>query len=322
MWALAVVVTVAITGEAGVVGDGARIATQPLWFLAAYVPLAVAGGFLGRVASRHGVGMVAGCLVTLAALDLARFAFDAPRWIGWPGFFLAWGAAWVAGAWWRARYESGGFDEQRVGLLLAVGAGIACVGLVHFGGYAPALIDAVPHARSNTTPPTLYTAVAGLTQVGLVMILAPWLDRVGLRWPRLWARAGEVAVGVYIWHLTALALCAAVIAAGLPTPDRLTALWWVTRPVWWLAVLGVTVGLVVLTASVRTRLSRGSVPTGAPTTGAILGAVVLAVAAGALIGLRGPRTATLAISCAVLFIASWLMLRPWRAQLVVRSGEG
>ena len=51
VWTLGVAIAVVITGEAGVVGDGARIATQPLWFVAAIgVPLALFL-MLGRSAS-------------------------------------------------------------------------------------------------------------------------------------------------------------------------------------------------------------------------------------------------------------------------------
>ena len=57
-------------------------------------------------------------------LDLvARFALDAPQWMAWPGFYLAWGTPWVAGAWWRARYPEGHFHERRTGALLLLGAG-------------------------------------------------------------------------------------------------------------------------------------------------------------------------------------------------------
>jgi hypothetical protein len=76
-----------MTGAAGIVGDGARIATQPLWFLAAYVPFAAAGLRLAKLASRHVVASVGTCLAVLALLDVARFRFDAPTWVGWPGFF-------------------------------------------------------------------------------------------------------------------------------------------------------------------------------------------------------------------------------------------
>lgn len=99
-WSIAVFVAVVTTGEPGIVADGARLATQPLWFVAAYVPFAAAGARLARLGDRHPGGALAVALVVLAAIDVARFALGAPDWIGWSAFYLAWGTPWVAGAWW------------------------------------------------------------------------------------------------------------------------------------------------------------------------------------------------------------------------------
>jgi hypothetical protein len=256
----------------------------------------------------------------LAALDIARFGLGAPAWLGWPAFFVAWGVPWLAGGWWRARATQG-FRERRTGLALALTAGAAAVALVHLAGYSPALIDAVDGARSNTTPPTLYTAVVGLAQVGILLLCAGWLDAAGHRWRRWWDRAGEAAVGVYLWHLTALALCAGVVALGVPVPERLTGTWWLTRPLWWAAVIAVSLGLVAVTAAVRSRLRRRDVAPVSPGVGAAIAGVVLTGAGAALVGLRGPRTAPLALACSASFLAAWLAFGGGRrrAQRPVRS---
>jgi hypothetical protein len=314
-WSVAVVVTVLITGDSGIVGDGARLATQPLWFLAAYVPFAAGGRGLARLAGKHPVLSIGGCLAALAVLDLARFGLDAPSWIGWIGFGLAWVVPWLAGGWWRHRVEHGGLDERRVGATLAVVFTAVCVVLVHAFGYSAALIDVVPGARSNTTPPTLYTAVVALAQVGVLLFAARWLDRVGRRWRRLWDRAGEAAIGVYAWHLTALALCAAAIAIGVPSPVRFTLAWWLSRPLWWAAVLAVAFGLVLATDRVRNRFERAGPGPGHERGGArqLLGVITL-TAAGAAVGLEGPREAPTAVAWSALFALSWWLLsEPRRA---------
>ena len=318
-WAALVIAAVAITGEAGVVGDGARIATQPLWFVAAYAPMAAAGHRLAALAVRCPGLVLGACLAVLAALDLLRFGLGWPSWIGWPGFYLAWGVPWLAGSWWRVRASRGVFDERRTGIAMLVGAGGAAVALVHLGGYAPSLIDVVPGARSNTTPPTLYTAIAGLAQVGFLLIAAATLDRLGARWRSLWDRAGEVAVGVYLWHLTGLALCGAVVAAGLPVPSRLTGAWWATRPLWFAGVLAITLGLVGATAAGRGALHRRSKYEQAERLGstqAVLG-VVVAAGAAAAVGLEGPRSVTRALAWTGMFVVSWLLLRA-RVQVPTR----
>ncbi len=312
VWSLAVTVAVTVNGSAGIVGAGARIATQPLWFLAAYVPFAAGGARLAKLASRHFVMTIASCLALLVAFDTARFGFGAAEWIGWPGFFLAWGTPWIAGAWWRDRRESGSFDERRVGVVMAIVATAGCVLLVAFAGYHPALIDAVDNARSNTNPPTLYTAVDALAQVGLLLVAAGALDRAGRRWKAFWTRAGDAAVGVYVWHLSALALCAAVIAAGLPVPRRLTIAWWSTRPLWWAAVLAVAAILVALTAAARAKLARRGAATAKISGRRAVAGIAVAAGAGAYVGLRGPASEARALACSTLFVAAWFLLRPGR----------
>jgi hypothetical protein len=112
-------------------------------------------------------------------------------------FFLAWGVPWLAGGWWRDR-SARGFHEQRTGLVLAVAATGAAAVLVHAADYAPRRSTPSTGRRSNTTPPTRGTAVVALAQVGVLLLGARWLDAAGRRWRRLWDRAGEAAVGVYL----------------------------------------------------------------------------------------------------------------------------
>jgi len=295
-----------LAGGGGVVADGARIATQPLWFLAAYVPLVAGAPFIARFARRPVVSISA-CLSILLVLDLARFSLGAPNWVGWPGFAAAWTVPWIIGTSWRARTENGGINEHRVGLALLLVAGLGAHLLVRFGGYSPALIDAIPGARSNTTPPTIYTAVAGMSQVGLLMVVAGVLDQVGRRWRRLLSRAGEVAVGVYVLHLSALALCAAVIALGCPVPSRLSAGWWISRPLWYAAVLAMTALLVWIAAVVRSSLVRRFPPRiDRPTPLADLWfGAALATIGGAVVGLKGPRNPVTAAVCVLAFVGSW-----------------
>jgi hypothetical protein len=285
------------------------VATQPLWFLAVYVPFAALGSRIAAVAQRPLLA-AGGCFAVLMVLDVARFGFGAPEALGWPGFFLAWGVAWLVGAWWRLRWEAGWPREQRTGALLALIGSVAASGLVLFAGYDPALIDAVEGQRSNTTPPGLFTAVAAVVQVGLLMMMASGLDRLAARWRRLFDRAGDVSVAVYVWHLTALALCAAVIAAGLWAPVRFSIGWWLTRPLWFAAVLGVTALLAALTGRGRDRQHRETVPLGSPPTTRIALGLVSTTVGAAIVGLLGPRTLPSAVLAASTFVTGWWCLRP------------
>lgn len=308
LWWAAATVEWLVLGERGVVNDGARLATQPFWFLAAYVPFAVGGALMARLAERP-LLVVGGCLAVLAVLDGLRFALGAPEFLGWLGFLLAWGVPWLLGAAWRHWSEGGAVDgrrERRVGLLLAVLASFVAVGLVVFAGYHPSLIDAVEGKRSNTTPPTLFTAVAGTVQVGILMMVAVPLDRLAARWRRHLDRAGEASVAVYSWHLTALVLCAAPLAAGAWAPRRFGAGWWLTRPLWFAAVLGVTLLFVLATDRVRRRLPRRDHRT--PGTARVAAGVSAAAVGAAGVGLWGPRTPVAAIVTLAGLGTGWWLL--------------
>ncbi len=312
LWYLPAVVELALEGDRGVLGDGARLATQPVWFLAAYVPFAAGGGWLARCARRPGWSIGA-CVALLALADAARFAFDAGDLVGWVGFLPAWAVPWLLGAWWRQavgrRSDVRRFELGR-GAVLAGGALLLGAALVRWAGYSPTLVDAVPGDRSNTTPPTSFTAVAAVGQVGLLMIAAGVLDRWGARWRTLVDRAAAVSVPVYLWHLTALALCSGAVTAGLPVPERLTVGWWLTRPFWWAAVLAVTGLLVVLTARGHAMLERHRrhVPSSSGT-GTMRIGVIVAAAGAAMVGLRGPASVALAAAALAALIAGWRMLR-------------
>lgn len=320
LWSATVILTTLIAGEPGVVADGARIATQPVWFLAAYVPFAASGRRLSTLVGRSPILAIGSCVAVLGVLDVARFGLGAPEWIGWPGFFLAWGVPWLAGAWWRDR-NTRGRTERWAGLVLAGAGATTAVMLVHLAGYSPSLIHVVDDARSNTTPPTLFTAVAGLTQVGVLMLSAGALDAAGRRWRPVWDRLGEAAIGVYLWHLSALALCAGVIALGLPVPPRLTPGWWWTRPLWFTAVVLVALGLVVATAATRARTATPGGRATSETVRKAVAGVALTVAGAGLVGLEGPRTPPLAIASTLLLIAAWLALRA-ATHPAVTSGRG
>lgn len=312
-WSVPVVVVGSVTGDADLVADGARVATQPLWFLAAYIPLAAAGGQLARLAHRAAWPAVAAALVTLAVIDVGAASEVVPAPVQWIAFALAWATPWLVGAWWRDRSVAGPFAERRVGWALVVGGAVVAVALVRWAGYSASLIDTGDGGRSNTTPPGLYTAVVGIAQVGVLLVASPALDRLGRRNRAVWDRAGTAAVGVYVWHLSALALCVGVLALGVPVPTRLSGWWWASRLLWWATVVGVTGSLVALNATVQARLaarSRKAGRTRPPATRvrSLVGVVVAATGAG-VVGLVGPTDPAVAAVCTTLFVAGWWLLR-------------
>ena len=306
IWSGASIIELLIVGHGATVADGARIATQPLWFLTAYIPFAAYGKRIAAVA-QHPIIAVGIALVSLTAIDIARFGFDANDKWGWPSFFLAWSIPWIIGSWWRHASHSQSFNERRVGCALFIAGSVAAFMLVKAAHYYPALIDAVPNKRSNTTPPTLFTAAVAVAQTGILMMIATSLDSVARRWHSIINALGTVSIAVYMWHLSALALCAGLIALGVPSPTRLTASWWLTRPLWFALIIGITALFATATSFVRKQVQfRTPRPHVAETFHA---GVALAVLGAGVIGLYGPRTlpgATIAIAA---FIGSWWCLR-------------
>lgn len=277
-----------------------------MWFLTAYVPFAAYGQGIARIARRPVVS-VAVCLSLLVVIDIARFEFDANEKWGWPSFFLAWGIPWIIGAWWRNAAQSALFHEKRVGAVLAISGAIICVLLVKTANYYPALIDAVPGKRSNTTPPTVFTATAAITQTGVLILVASSLDGVASRWRSRIDALGRMSVAVYAWHLSALALCAGLIALGVYAPTRFGLAWWMSRPLWFALVAGLTSLFVIVTAFVQKKFRD---PLIGRKTGLLFQfGVALSVVGSGVIGLYGPRTLPGAMIASCSLVGSWWCLR-------------
>lgn len=298
-WSLAALVERAVTGGNGIVADGSRIATQPLWFLTAWIPFTVFSDVLTRAARRI-IPTVGTCLLLLVVTDVVRFVAGAPRWIGYPGFFIAWAVPWLMGAWWRQRHDTSPIHEGRTGRAIAGGSIAVAVVLVAFFSYHPALIDAVPGHRSNTTPPTLFTGVASLVQVGLFIILARSLDAVAARRDQTIRSLDAIAPGLYVWHLTALSLWGALLAAGAWAPDRLSWQWWASRPLWFAAVIATSIAFSLATRRLTTRLVSMPVRADAGRNGVVLVPTLVATVAFGLVGLYGPDTTGMAITVTAL----------------------
>ena len=116
------------------------------------------------------------------ALDLAHFGFGGPQWPSWLAFASRGprpGSSVRGGA---NQWTRNTITEWHVGIVLFVAAAFVAWLLVARAGYQASLIDYGSDGRSNTNPPTLYTAVVGLAEVGILMILARALDRLGARY--------------------------------------------------------------------------------------------------------------------------------------------
>ncbi|HEX9030262.1 MAG TPA: acyltransferase [Streptosporangiaceae bacterium] len=222
------------------------VALMPTWFLAAYIVVTATTPAALWLWERWNWGSVAAGLALAALVDVASLASGSAL-VGFVNYLLVWGTvhqlgfAWLEGALagWRRR------------LALCLTGLLGTVILVWLGPYPVSMVGIDTSTVNNTYPPRVTLLLLGMFQAGLVLMLERPAARAMLR-----LRAWTVVVAVnarimtlYLWHVTAMvmviALSLAFGGAGLRfTP--LTSPWWLTRPVWYLMLAVVTVGLVVI----------------------------------------------------------------------------
>ncbi|MFJ8147733.1 acyltransferase [Streptomyces sp. NPDC096048] len=207
-----------------------KLALSPLWFLLVFAALTAATPLLTRL---HPLWP----LVVVLHVDLLRFGFGAPSWLGWINLAAGWLVPYTLGAAWTR----GELDRRRAGWLLLTGGAAVTALLVARAGY-PAAMVGVPGAEvSNLNPPTLAAVTFGLAQCGLALLLRERLRRA-MRRPAAWAAVALVnlsAMTIFLWHQTALMATTAtgLLVGRLPglhtLPDGLG---WVAARLAWLPV--------------------------------------------------------------------------------------
>ncbi len=245
-WLVAASVATAAGVPTGTLRTASQVALVPTWFLAAYVvvcALAPATLWLWERTGWWSVvgGTVLGCLVDLVSLGTGSLA------VGFANYVVVWATVHQLGyAWLDGRLAGTG---RRL-LLAAVGA-VGVVGLVWAGPYPVSMVGLDGAAVNNSYPTRVTLLFLGMLQAGLVLSLEPLLARWMAR-PRAWGATVVLNTRImtlYLWHLTAMVLVigASLLAGGFGLHVApLTPSWWLTRPVWWVVLAGVTLGLVAL----------------------------------------------------------------------------
>ncbi|GAB1818905.1 acyltransferase family protein [Herbidospora sp. RD11066] len=227
VWGGAVAVMLMLGTDPATVAALAKLVWAPLWFLPVYATLIALTPLVTRLHPGWPVAVV-------ALVDLARFGLGAPDWVGWINVGAAWLVPFCVGLSWR-RFN---------GWALLIGGVVATGVLIGVGGYPAAMVGVPGAAVSNQSPPTLAAVTFGLAQVGAALLLLGPL-RAAMRRPVLWAGVAAVnlsAMGVYVWHqtaliaVTALALPAAPLAGLHTVPDHPG---WVVVRLAWLPVFAV-----------------------------------------------------------------------------------
>ncbi|WP_422116179.1 acyltransferase family protein [Brachybacterium sp. UNK5269] len=244
-WLLIGVVASAAGAPTDVLQLASLMALIPTWFLAAYLMVIVVAPPCLLLWERFGWRSILGLLALAGVVDAISIAADQPL-LGYPNYLLVWAAFHQFGyAWLDGRLAGAG---RR--LLLA---GIGLVGLlvlVLAGPYPVSMITSAADEISNSNPTRVTMAFLGMLQAGLVLSFEKPLTTL-LRRRRLWFATVLVNRRImtwFLWHLTVMVglahLLLALDAQAL-LPEPLSGVWWATRPLWALVLLGLT-GLVVL----------------------------------------------------------------------------
>ncbi|EQD83242.1 acyltransferase family protein [Saccharopolyspora erythraea] len=288
----------AVAGLAGAPADllaqvGYRMG-QPMWFLGVYLGVSALVPVLVRAHENAPLRTLGGLLALVLAVDVLASAAPAA---GFANLAFVWltvqqiGFCYADG-WFRDRAWSAGGAAGALALLLVITAG----GLYSANMY------------TNLNPPTVCLVLLGVAQICLVALAAPrlrrWLERPR---PRECADAmGRCSLTVYLWHMPALVLLAAVLlVARAPWPEVFSAGWWLTRLPW---IAGIAL-IVRAVAAVVGGVERRAAGAGAPSAGAAALGVLTAIT-GVVVVLVAGFTAVSAAVGAALLAASLGLVRP------------
>lgn len=233
-------VAVVVLDACGVAGSVLEYAgwavAMHLWFLAVYL-VVVSLTPVGIAAHRRwGLRAPAALVLGVAVVDAARLSTHV-HYLDWLNYLLGWGALYQLGIAWRGGLLTG----RRPWMLAGVSAAGLAV-LIWLRVYPVSMIGVPGQTIDNTTPPTVALMAFSGAQTGIVMALAPMLNRAlrAARVERALSIANNNIMALYLWHMIPVVIVAIVgYPAGLlPQPPEGSAAWWLAR-LEWVAILSV-----------------------------------------------------------------------------------
>jgi hypothetical protein len=210
------------------VGKTVKLVVSPLWFIGVYVALVLLVPALIWLHERAGVAVVALLAALVLVVDALRF-----------GGGLAWVASLNLLFGWALCHQLGFFYDRLIALprsrhwTLAGGGILLLAALVLTNRYPGSMVGVPGQRFSNMAPPTFCIVALCFLQIGLVMVIRPWVVP-RLRRPR-WAVANDAinryAMPVFLFHTTAyVAAMGLLMGVGIEAPQRPTTAWWLQRP--------------------------------------------------------------------------------------------
>jgi surface polysaccharide O-acyltransferase-like enzyme len=208
---------------------------SPLWFIAVYVVLVLVAPLAIRAHWRWGELVLVWLLGLAAVFDVLRFT-SGHGWAAWLNFLVIWGLAHQLGFF----YDRFVAAPARLGWMMFWGGLFALVALTNMGFYPRSQVGVPGERFSNMGPPTLTIVALTFLQIGLVLLIRPWVfERLehDARWKRSFGWINENSLPLYLFHSTGFAIALTLIlwiTDYLPA-DESSAEWWLTRPLWLIA---------------------------------------------------------------------------------------
>ncbi|MGA8113397.1 MAG: acyltransferase family protein [Actinocatenispora sp.] len=230
------------------------LVSHPLWFVLVYVVLTAATPVVRAAMVRCGLWTVAVPVSVVVLADLLRSG-GLPRWLWVADVLAGWLVPYLLGV----ALAEGRLRGRGAGAVLLATGVLGGAALTGLAGYPTSAVG-VPGdgSWSNLDPPSLFAVALSAAQIGLFLLVRPWLAR-WLRHPSRWAPVAAVnlvALTVFCWHQSALLLVTlgALAAGRFPgLHDVPRSLYWVVHRLAWFPVF--LLALAVLTLVFR-RLER------------------------------------------------------------------
>jgi surface polysaccharide O-acyltransferase-like enzyme len=207
-----------------------------LWFLAVYLVVVSLTPVGIAAQQRWGLWVPAVLAAGVVVVDAVSLAGHVP-YLRLLNYLLCWGALYQLGIGWRDGLLAG-----RRAVLLAGGSAVALTLLILVGPYPVSMIGVPGQHLQNSDPPSTAMLAFACAQAGLVIAIAPVVNRA-LRSDfaqRALATANSNVMALYLWHMIPVVIVAIIgYPAGLlPQPVEGTAQWWLAR-LEWVVVLSV-----------------------------------------------------------------------------------
>jgi fucose 4-O-acetylase-like acetyltransferase len=239
---MAVLMLVGIDGA--VLELGGWAVAMHLWFLAVYVMVVALTPVAVAAHHRWGLAVPAVMAAGVLVVDAIGIGTGHPE-IRMLNYLVCWAAIYQLGIAWH-----GGLLRRVHLLVMAAVSAAALAALVTWGPYPIAMIGVPGDRVENSAPPSLALLALAATQAGLLLAIAPAVNRVLQRgvWPRIIGVANNNVMALYLWHMFPVVIVTLIgYPTGLlPQPSLGSGMWWLARLEWEVVLMVVTSALLAL----------------------------------------------------------------------------